>query len=738
MEGPFDPACPGGSDNGYLNGGIGWYRKTFKLPRAGRSRQVFVEFDGVYMDSDVWINGHHLGNHPYGYTSFRYDLTPHLKTGTVQNVLAVRANVRQPCTRWYSGAGIYRHVRLTLTGPVRVEHWGTQVTTPSVSDQAAQVRVQTRIGNAGSAEASVTLQTVLVDSRGRKAAVTETTQKIGGSSVAEFDQAFTLRRFRWWSPEGPALYCARSTVRVNGRTVDTYETQFGIRSIRFTADDGFHLNGRRVQLKGVCNHHDLGCLGTAVHRRALERQLEILRDMGCNAIRTSHNPPAPELLELCDRMGFLVMDEIFDEWKYPKREYGYGRFFDEWSERDVVSTIHRDRNHPCVILWSTSNELQEQALPNGREMSQRLVDICHREDPTRLVTSGCNMPVEAVSTGFAEPLDVFGVNYAIPKYQTLHGRVLVATETASAVSTRGEYNLVLKDNRLEIQTRLANHCTSYDLDHPEWGCTAETSLKALKDSPWIAGEFVWTGFDYIGEPTPHPWPARSSYFGIIDLCGFPKDRYYVYQSRWTDKPMVHILPHWNWEGLDGMEIPVWCFSNCDSIELFLNGRSFGAKNPDDSSGLHLEWRVPFAPGTIKAVAKRKGRVVAVDEVRTAGPAAAVVLCADRVRLQADGMDLSFVQARIVDKDGIICPNASHKIVFDISGPGRIAGVDNGDPTNHEPFQACEHTAFHGLCLAVIKADRETGRIRLTAAADGLAPATAALSVRQAIHREERT
>jgi beta-galactosidase len=409
---------------------------------------------------------------------------------------------------------------------------------------------------------------------------------------------------------------------------------------------------------------------------------------------------------------------------------GYGRFFDAWSGRDLATMLHRDRNHPSIVLWSIGNEIPEQDAADGFDMSKRLADICRREDPTRPVTSACNSPDGAVRTGYAKSLDVFGINYNIGAYPKYRGKVLVASETASALSTRGEYNLAVgAGGKLEIKPRWNHQCTSYDLCNPEWGCTAETSLLALAKAPWAAGEFVWTGFDYIGEPTPYAWPSRSSYFGILDLCGFPKDRYYLYQSQWTDKPMAHLLPHWNWAGFEGKEIPVWCFSNGDSVELFLNGKSLGEKTAADRKRLHFEWSVPYAPGKLRAIAKRNGNAVATDEVRTAGKPARLLLAADRKQIAGDGQDVAFVEVRVVDETGQRCPDAANAVTFDIRGPGSIAGVDNGDPTNHEPFQGRRHRVFHGLGLVVIRSGNLAGEIHLDAASESLPTATASVSVR---------
>ncbi|MGD0591870.1 MAG: glycoside hydrolase family 2 TIM barrel-domain containing protein [Bacteroidota bacterium] len=724
MEGIFESTSPGGSGAGYINAGTGWYRKEFKVPKSTQGKRVFIEFDGVYMNSDVWLNGAHLGNRPYGYSSFQYELTPHLKFGDKKNILAVRADVQQPCSRWYSGAGIYRHVRLTITDPIHLTQWGTYVTTPLVSDKEATVRVETKIQNQSNSVQQVMLETVIVENTGTKVTKSRSMLTVKPDSIFVFEQFLNVPKPKLWSPENPFQYRVESKVRANGLTVDNSVTPFGIRTFEFTLDKGFFLNGKHVTIKGVCEHHDQGSLGAAVHKRAMERQLEILKSMGCNALRTSHNPPDPALLDLCDSMGFLVMDESFDEWKQSKTMYGYGRFFDEWSEKDLTDMIHRDRNHPSIILWSIGNEIPEQENANAYEMSKRLVDICHREDPTRPVTSACNLAESADKNGFSKPLDVFGINYQLPFYGTYKGKAkLIGSETASAVSTRGEYNLVLNNGVLKIKNQLNNQCTSYD------DSTAQSYLKAMKSSPWFAGEFVWTGFDYIGEPSPFPWPSASSYFGIVDLCGFPKDRYYLYQSQWMDKPMVHILPHWNWQGFEGQEIPVWCYSNCESVELFLNGKSLGEKKFSDTKDLHVVWKVPYAAGTLKAVAKYNGRTICTDEVQTAGAPARIVLTPDRTRINADGDDLSNIKIEIVDKDGHICPNADNLVKFKIEGTGIIVGVGNGNPISHEYFKANERKAFHGLCLAVIQSKGEQGTIRLSAESEGLQAAKVLIKVK---------
>jgi beta-galactosidase len=515
-------------------------------------------------------------------------------------------------------------------------------------------------------------------------------------------------------------------VKSGGKTIDKAVTPLGVRSIYFDPDKGLLLNGRNIRLNGVCMHHDMGPLGAAVNRRAIERQLEIMKAMGCNAIRTSHNPPAPELLDLCDSMGFMVMVEVFDEWKQSKTEFGYGRFFDEWAEKDILSLIHRDRNHPSIIIWSVGNEMEEQKSKDAEQTAGHLVDIFHREDPTRPVTSGCNSPDAAIKNRFAASLDVMGFNYCYQQYPAVHKQFpdwpLIASETSSALSSRGVYYFA---EGKPIKGKDAVHpdmqCNSYDVDHPFWGYPAETSLLAMKNNPYVAGEFVWTGFDYIGEPTPYGWPARSSYFGIVDLCGFPKDRYYLYQSRWGDEPVVHILPHWNWQGREGEIIPVWCYSNADSVKLFLNGKSLGSKSFKDIGELHLTWEVPYQPGTLKAVATKDGKVFCTTKVKTAGNPAGIVLSADRSTINADGADLSFITAKIVDAEGTHVPNASDLISFNIEGPGKLIAVCNGNPLNHESFQAKQHSAFNGLCLVIIQSENRAGNISITATAKGLKP-----------------
>jgi beta-galactosidase len=744
-EGPFDPRSPGGNSNGYLNGGLGWYRKTFTLPESARGRRVFVEFEGVYMNSEVWVNGHSVGTRPYGYSTFEYELTPHVTFGKQPNVLAVRVNVRQPSTRWYSGAGIYRHVWLTTTAPVHVAHWGTTIRTPEITDARATVVVRTTVQNQGTvaAPANAVVETTIRDGNGRTVGRGEARASIASGASADLTAAITIDRPHRWSIDDPYLYGATTRVLVAGaanRTpapVDLVQTTFGVRTVSFTPEKGFLLNGVKVPLRGVCLHHDLGALGAAAFDRGIERQLQIMKAMGVNAIRTSHNPPAPALLDHADRLGFVVMDEVFDEWKQNKTRFGYGQFFDAWSERDVRDFVRRDRNHPSVIMWSIGNEIPEQRnAQTGQAMAARLASFVTEEDPTRPISAGMNNPVQALETGYAKPLQLFGVNYNLGVYERVKTFNAFASETSSNYSSRDEYNLVLKDGEVAIQNQLNNQCTSYDLDFPRWGNTADTQFQALRKAPWMAGEFVWTGFDYIGEPTPFSWPNRSSSFGIVDLAGFPKDRYYLYQSQWQSKPMVHLLPHWNWpDEFRGKAIPVWAYTNADSVELFLNDRSLGVRTWSGVSELHLAWQAPYEPGTLRAVATKNGKVVAQDRVETTGPAARLELVADRPEIRADGQDLSFITVRVLDARGRLVRGEAHRAIrFELAGGGAIAGVDDGDPTSHEPFKGptpdrAAHNAFHGLALVIVKGGRTAATLTLRASSDGLAGAQTRVVVR---------
>jgi beta-galactosidase len=742
IEGSFSkdhPATPGG---GALPGGIGWYRKAFTVPASDTSKLLFVDFDGVYRNSDVWINGHHLGQRPYGYSSFRYELTPFLKPSPEKNVLAVKVdNSQQPNSRWYSGSGIYRNVWLVTTDRIRVDHWGTYVTTPEVTESFAKVAIRTEVRNSTSKDQTVTVRTTVVDHAGKSVAEVKTVQTAPMGGTTEVAQQLSVSTPALWSIETPTMYKAVTAIECEGRICDTYETPFGIRTFQFDAAKGFSLNGKPTKIKGVCNHHDLGCLGAAVNRRALERQLEIMRSMGVNSIRTSHNPPAPELLDLCDRMGFIVMDEAFDMWKMKKTDFDYAQTWDAWHARDLEDMIMRDRNHPSVMIWSIGNEIVEQWEKNdslGMTIARELSGIVKRLDTTRPITSACNHADASNPLVRSGALDLVGYNYSHKKYpdfpKASPGKLFIGSETTSALATRGHYDMPSDSIRrwpdqFDKPFALGNAdftCSSYDNCSAPWGSTHEETWKIIKKHDFLSGMYVWTGFDYLGEPTPYSWPARSSYFGIMDLAGFPKDAFYLYQSEWTNTSVLHIFPHWNWK--PGDVVDVWVYTNCSEVELFLNGVSLGPKRKvgDD---LHLMWRTPYAPGTLKAVGRTTGKDDMIREVRTAGAPARIALEADRSRIAADGTDLSFITVRVLDVNGTIVPDADNLIQFTLAGEGRLAGVDNGLQTSDESFKASSRKAFSGLCLAVIQSTETAGRVSIEATSAGLEGATITIDTR---------
>jgi beta-galactosidase len=739
IEGAFSEKNPAGFAGGALPGGIGWYRKTFTLPGNARAKFVFVDFDGVYRNSEVWINGHFLGKRPYGYSSFQYNLTPFLNNDG-KNVIAVKVdNSQQPNSRWYSGSGIYRNVWLTTTDHVAVDHWGTSITTPEVNEQSASVIIKTRLREVLWSNVILTtnvdLTTIVYNAGGQEVArVTSKNAQVTSQSPVEVTQELVVKQPRLWSIENPSLYRAVSKVELLGKLIDTYETQFGIRSFMFDREKGFFLNGKHVKINGVCDHHDLGALGAAVNTRALERQLEMLKAMGVNGIRTSHNPPAPELLELADKMGFIVMDEAFDMWQKEKTKFDYHLDWDQWHKRDLEDMVLRDRNHPSVFIWSIGNEISEQwgGDPAAGIIGKELSGIVRSLDTTRPITSACNFIDRKNTLIGAGDLDLVGINYGhdrIAQFPTLFpGRKLIGTETVSGLASRGSYDMPsdvirrwphkwdedLKDGNSDLSV------SAYDNVSAPWGSTQEETWKIVKKTDFFAGQFIWTGWDYLGEPTPYTWPARSSYFGVIDLAGFPKDVFYMYQSEWTSKPVLHIYPHWNWK--PGELVDVWAYFNSEEVELFLNGKSLGTKRKvgDD---LHVMWRVPFAAGTLKAISRSGGKVVLTRELRTAGKPARIILTPDRDVIKADGNDLSFVTVRVVDLNGTVIPDADNLIDFQLSGEGSIAGVDNGSPVSHEPFKANYRKAYKGLCLAIIQAKARAGRVVLKATANGLAPAS---------------
>lgn len=742
VEGAFDEKNPAGTGGGALPGGLGWYRKTFSVPASAKEKLLFIDFDGVYRNSEVWINGHYLGKRPYGYSSFEYELTPFLNFGSEKNVIAVKVdNSQQPNSRWYSGSGIYRNVWLTTIDKVHVDHWGTYVTTPAVSEQSANVAISTRVRNDSPNPAPVSLTNIIYDATGREVARAVERNIFAKASQAEVSQTITVPHPALWSDDRPYLYKIVSQLEQNGRTVDRYETPLGIRSFVFDIDKGFLLNGKPVKIRGTCNHHDLGALGAAINPRALERQLEMLKAMGSNGLRTSHNPPAPELLDLADRMGFIVMDEAFDMWKQQKTKFDYHLDWDEWHRRDLEDMVLRDRNHPSIFIWSIGNEITEQwnENPAAGRIGQELSDIVRSLDKTRPVTSACNNVSVKNTLITAGGLDLVGTNYQhnkIPEFQKMFpGRPIIGTETTSALSTRESYDMPsevirrwparwdqpFKDGNKDYS------CSAYDNCSAPWGSTHEETWKIVKKYPFFSGMYIWTGWDYIGEPTPYPWPAISSYFGIIDLAGFPKDSYYMYQSEWTNKTVLHLLPHWNWQ--PGQDVDVWAYyNNADDVELFLNGKSLGVKRKQGDD-LHVQWRVPFAAGTLRAVSHKNGQVVLTDEVRTALAPARIILSADRRTIRSNGTDLSFVTVKIVDRNGTLVPRADNLVSFGLTGPGFIAGVDNGSEISHESFKANHRQAFHGMALAIIQSSGKSGRISLKATSAGLTAASIAIEAR---------
>ncbi len=744
IEGPFSEQNPAGVAGGALPGGVGWYRKSFVVPRSDSGKLVFVEFDGVYRNSEVWINGSYLGKRPYGYSSFRYVLTPHLRFGA-RNVIVVRVdNSQQPNSRWYSGSGIYRHVRLVTSDPIHVAQWGTYITTPLVSGDSSPVTIRTSLRNQRQVEQPIVLSTVVYDSAGREVAAVSTMGRIPGDSVAELVQDLTISRPVLWSVERPYLYRAVSRVRCGDRLCDTYTTPFGVRSFVFRADSGFFLNGRHVKIRGVCLHHDLGALGAAVNTRAIERQLEIMRAMGVNAIRTSHNPPAPELLDLTDRMGFIVMDEAFDMWKKEKTPYDYHLDWDAWHVRDLSDMVLRDRNHASVFIWSIGNEVMEQwnngdstAAPIARE----LAGIVRALDPTRPITQAANNGSPQNPVFHAGALDLLGHNYHHEVWADFPaqypGAKFIITEAMSALNSRGVYEQPSPSDSIAVyytpyekdkgpQPPKNGRLSSYDNRHAFWGSLHEESLRLFERYPFLSGMFVWQGIDYLGEPTPYEWPARSSYFGVVDLAGFPKDPFYLYQSVWTEQPMLHLLPHWNWTR--GDSIDVWAYTNADEVELFLNGASLGTRRKTEPVS-HLMWRVAYTPGTLRGVARSAGRVTAAAAVKTAGTAARIALAPDRSRLRANGDDLSFITVTVQDSAGVPVPTAESLIRFRISGGPRIVAVDNGDEISHTSFQANQVRLFNGKALVIVRAGTHGGAAILTAEAEGLAPATLRLDLR---------
>ena len=748
IEGSFSDTYPTTYNEGALPAGIGWYRKTFSVPLTAKDKRIYINFDGVYRDSEVWINGHYLGKRPNGYISFRYELTSYLNFGNKKNVIAVKVdNSAQPNSRWYTGSGIYRKVWLLTTNKIAVDEWGTYVNTSLSKNKDALVNITTNIKSDLTNKSNILLVTNVYDAKG-KLITSEQTCLAGrqanklniDSNGLKIVQKLSIANPKLWSIDKPVMYKAVTKLFKNGKVIDTYETPFGIRTFHFDAAKGFFLNGKHVKIWGVCDHHDLGALGAAVNKRAIERQLEILKSMGCNAIRTAHNPPSVELLDLCDRMGFIVMDEAFDMWLKGKNKKDYHLDFAKWHKRDLQDMIKRDRNHPSIFIWSIGNEIREQFDSTGISIARELAGIVKALDTTRPVT--CALTENNPGKNFiyqSGALDLLGFNYKLSDYPDLPkkfpGQKIIASETMSALATRGQYDMPSDSIRFwppgakgDFKGNPDLTVSAYDNVCAYWGSTHEAGWNAVKKYDFISGLFVWSGFDFLGEPVPYSWPARSSYYGIIDLAGFPKDSYYMYQSEWTKKPVLHIFPHWNWP--PGKLVDVWVYyNNADEVELFLNGRSLGIKKKQGDS-LHVMWRVRFEPGTLKAVSRLNGKIVLTREIKTAGKPAKIMLTADRDTIKADGTDLSFVTVKILDAKGNLVPYADNLVNFNVSGEGFIAGVDNGLQTSMESFKASYRKAFNGLCLAIIQSNEKAGHIRLTATSPGLKNAQLIIEVKK--------
>ncbi|NDV94911.1 glycoside hydrolase family 2 protein [Dysgonomonas sp. 521] len=761
-----NPATPG---SGALPGGIGWYRKEFTIEKESENKNIYIDFDGVYWNSKVWVNGHLLGERPNGYISFRYDLTPYIKVGG-KNVIAVRVdNSQQPNSRWYSGSGIYRNVWLVTVNPLHVDHWGTYVTTPYVTKESAEISIETKIKNSSDSGQRFELYSILVDKDGKEVVKTNNSNGVGAGETVNMTQSLSLATPNLWSVENPYMYKVITRIEQNGDIVDEYETPVGLRYFSFDPDKGFFLNGESVKIKGVCQHHDLGCLGAVANVRAMERQLEILKEMGCNGIRTAHNPPAPELLDLCDKMGFIVMDEAFDMWRKKKSPYDYSQYFPEWHERDLTDLIVRDRNHPSIFMWSMGNEVLEQWSHidadtmnlqqanmilnfantlnkkdvNAKELhvnsllAIKLADIAKKLDPTRPVTTGNNETEPSNHVFRSGAMDIIGFNYHENNWVNFHEKFpnqkLIITESTSALMSRGYYEMPSDSMNIWPERwdkpfdRPVHHCSSYDNCHVPWGSTHEDTWRLVKNYDHISGVYLWTGFDYLGEPTPFWWPSRSSYFGVIDLAGFPKDVYYMYQSEWSDKDVLHIFPHWNWA--EGQTVDVWAYyNNADEVELFLNGESLG-KKAKEKDIYHVFWRVPYKKGTLKAISYKNGKEVLTKEIKTTGEPVSLRLTADRTALKADGKDLSFITVEALDAGGNPVPVADNLINFSVEGNGFIAGTDNGDPTDPDSLKKPARKLFNGKALVVVQSQKEAGTITLRAQSDNLKEAVINIKTR---------
>lgn len=742
QDGQKDAMEHAGRTGGLPFVGVGWYRTEFELPDFTEGKKATVIFDGAMSRAKVYINGQEVGFWPYGYNTFHFDITPYVKPGQ-KNTMAVRLENMPESSRWYPGAGIYRNVHVIVTEDAYIPVWGTYVTTPEVNKDFAKVKIQTKVAKPeNKAYSNYTLETAIKAPNGEVVATSkQQLTKYDGNGV---EQQLIVDKPQLWDLDNPHLYTAETKLYENGDLKDEYNTTFGIRTVQIIPNQGFFLNGEKTVFKGVCNHHDLGPLGAAVNEAAIRRQIRIMKDMGCNAIRTSHNMPAPELVKACDEMGMMLMCESFDEWKQPKVHNGYNLFFDEWAEKDMVNLIHNFRNNPSVVMWCIGNEVPEQYTANGEKVARFLQDICHREDPTRPVTQGMDNPHAVINNNFAAVMEVAGFNYRphmYPEnYSKLPQQIILGSETASTVSSRGVYKFPVE--RVAMKTYDDHQSSSYDVEHCSWSNLPEDDFIQHEDLPYCIGEFVWTGFDYLGEPTPYytNWPSHSSLFGIVDLAGIPKDRFYLYRSHWNKKEeTLHVLPHWTWTGREGEVTPIFVYTNYPSAEVFINGKSQGKKTKDLSVKLEgsytdeakasferqkryrLMWMdTRYEPGTVKVVAyDENGKAVAETEVHTAGKPYKIELSADRNEIQADGRDISFINVKVVDKDGNLCPDATNQIRFKVKGQGAFKAVANGNPVSLESFQEPKMKVFSGQLTALIQSSEESGAMELEASSPGL-------------------
>lgn len=726
--------------------GAGWYRLDLNVPDISEDTRYTLVFDGVMSHARVYLNGEEICYWPSGYNSFHVDATPYLKKGI--NKLAVRLENLVESSRWYPGAGLYRNVHFIKTSDAHVPVWGTYITTPEANSEFAKVNLRTEL--TFPEEKNIKDYKIVTEIKDAAGDVVARDTQIGsGFDGNGFEQNMIILSPSLWSPSTPYLYSAESKIYEGDKLKDEYVTRFGVRTIEIIPNSGFYLNGEKIKFQGVCNHHDLGPLGGIANDAGIRRQIRILKDMGCNAIRTSHNMPAPELVAACDEMGMMLMAESFDEWKTPKLKNGYNLIFDEWVEKDLVNLIHHYRNNPSIVMWCIGNEVPDQWNGDrGPKLSRYLQDICHREDPTRPVTQGMDAPDAVVNNNMAAVMDVAGFNYRPHKYQENYAKlpqqIILGSETASTISSRGIYKFPVA--RRSMQKYDDHQASSYDVEHCGWSNLPEDDFIQHEDLPYCIGEFVWTGFDYLGEPTPYysDWPSHSSLFGIIDLAGLPKDRYYLYRSHWNkEAETLHILPHWTWPGREGENTPVFVYTNYPSAELFINGKSYGKKTKDlsitvfnsaDSASTadlkrlqryRLMWMdVNYEPGTVKVVAYDKdGNAVAEKEVHTAGKPYAIELIPDRTTITADGKDLSFVTVKVVDKDGNLCPAADNEIKFKVKGAGTYCAGANGNPVSLESFQEPQMKVFSGMMTAIVRSSEQPGTIELEATSKGLKKCT---------------